>query len=308
MAISHQLESAGVVSSAWIFRRLGTLMGDWEDVKAGDYQLTSGMSAQEIFTVLKSGLSSTVPIVVPEGRNLYQIADMLEANGMMSRNAFLTIAKQPSPEGADLYRRLGLKSSLEGYLFPDTYFVTKQTSPYELVSRMVLSFEKAWTPEFAARAKDLGLTRHQVVTLASIIEKETGASLERPLISSVFHNRLKKHMRLQSDPTTIYGIWTRFNGNLRRSDLTEDTPYNTYARYGLPFGPIGNPGLESLRAALYPEKSEYLYFVSRNDGTHQFTRTFEEHSKAVQSFQLNPAARQGKSWRDLSRKPQASSR
>jgi UPF0755 protein len=142
-------------------------------------------------------------------------------------------------------------------------------------------------------------THYEIVTLASMIEKETGAAFERPLIASVFHNRLKKGMKLQSDPTTIYGIWERYSGNLRRADLLESTPYNTYTVPRLPRGPICAPSREAMIAVLKPEDSANLYFVSRNDGTHVFTKTYEDHLRAVRAFQLDPRAREGKSWRDL---------
>jgi UPF0755 protein len=135
--------------------------------------------------------------------------------------------------------------------------------------------------------------------MASVIEKETGASFERPIISSVFHNRLKKKMRIQSDPTVIYGIWERYTGNIRRTDLQTKTEYNTYTIPALPIGPISNPHPDSIRAALYPADSEFLYFVSKNDGTHVFSKTYQEHSDWVRKTQLNPKAKEGKSWRDL---------
>ncbi len=150
--------------------------------------------------------------------------------------------------------------------------------------------------------KAAGLSSHETVILASIVEKETGAAFERPLIASVFYNRLHKRMRLQSDPTTIYGMWNRdgyFRGNIRRKDLTEPTPYNTYKTPRLPIGPIANPGKNALLAILSPKQSKYLFFVSRNDGTHVFTRNYHDHQKAVNQLQKNPQARRGKSWRDL---------
>lgn len=155
------------------------------------------------------------------------------------------------------------------------------------------------------------MSRYEVLTLASMIEKETGAPQERPVISSVFHNRLTRKMKLQSDPTTIYGIWDHFDGNLHKADMASDTPYNTYVVPALPLGPISNPGKASIQAALYPASTEYLYFVSHNDGTHEFTRTYEDHLSAVRKFQLDPKAREGKSWRDLAKRsekgsPQAS--
>jgi UPF0755 protein len=149
----------------------------------------------------------------------------------------------------------------------------------------------------------LGLSRREVIILASVVEKETGAGFERPMIASVFYNRLKKKMRLQSDPTTIYGIWENYSGNLRRSDLLQKTPYNTYAIPALPAGPISNPNPESIKAVLYPAETEYLYFVSKNDGTHIFSKTYAEHAAHVRETQLDPKAREGKSWRDLGKSP-----
>ena len=143
------------------------------------------------------------------------------------------------------------------------------------------------------------MNRKQVVTLASMIEKETGATQERVIISSVFHNRLNKKMRLQSDPTTIYGIWERYSGNLHKSDLLSPTEFNTYTVPALPAGPISNPHPESIRAALYPAETDYIFFVSKNDGTHVFSHTYAEHNQWVKKLQLDPSAREGKSWRDL---------
>ena len=143
------------------------------------------------------------------------------------------------------------------------------------------------------------MNKHQVIILASVVEKETGAKLERPAIAGVFTNRLKKRMRLESDPTTIYGIWQRYAGNIKKSDLLEMTPYNTYKIPALPFGPISNPSLEAIQAVLHPDTHEYLFFVSKNDGTHIFTKNYQEHLQAVDDFQRNTKARKGKSWRDL---------
>ena len=183
-------------------------------------------------------------------------------------------------------RQIGLEGeTFEGYLFPDTYFFPKEVTIERIISTMVKRFWSVFVPEWQARAKDLGLTVHQVVTLASIIEKETGAPFERPIISSVFHNRLKKKMRLESDPTVIYGI-KNFDGNLTRKHLTTPTPYNTYKIRGLPSGPIASPGGASLEAALYPDDTKFIYFVSRKDRTHQFSTNLKQHNRAVQKYQL----------------------
>lgn len=193
-------------------------------------------------------------------------------------------------------------SSLEGYLFPETYNYTKYTSLDELIRAMVSRFQAVYRDV----SKDYKgpLSRYQVVTLASVIEKETGAPQERELISSVFHNRLKKGMRIQSDPTIIYGYWVETGEplrNIRKSDIRRPTPYNTYTVKALPIGPVANPGREALRAAMFPADSEYFYFVSRNDGTHIFTTNYKDHLQAVKDYQLNRSAREGKSWRDLSK-------
>jgi len=175
--------------------------------------------------------------------------------------------------------------TFEGYLFPDTYFFPRDVTIEGIISTMVKRFWSVFVPEWQARAKDLGLSVHQTVTLASIIEKETGAAFERPIISSVFHNRLKKKMRLESDPTVIYGI-KNFDGNLTKKHLTTRTPYNTYKIRGLPIGPIANPGSASLEAALYPDDTKYIYFVSRKDRTHQFSMNLKQHNRAVRKYQL----------------------
>ncbi|MFA5584716.1 MAG: endolytic transglycosylase MltG, partial [Bacteriovoracaceae bacterium] len=205
---------------------------------------------------------------------------------------FLKAATNP-----ELMKELGIPAeTAEGYLFPETYNFAANSPATAVVRGMVNQFNK----------KVEGLTfdhpflnKHEVIILASMVEKETGAKFERNTIAGVFTNRLKKKMRLQSDPTTIYGMWHRYEGNIRRKDLQEHTPYNTYRIPALPIGPIANPSLEAIKAALDPENNNYYFFVSKNDGTHIFTETYKEHAKAVEDYQKNAKARQGKSWRDL---------
>jgi len=301
MSLAKELEAAGIVASASKFYKLGIYLRKWKALKAGEYEVLSTQTPLEIFEILSSGVSVGVRVTIPEGYNLFQIADLLDAAGITSKNAFKLAA-----QNKDFINELGIDvgpaDRLEGYLFPDTYRFARNSDPKTVISAMVKRFNSQWTEDFSTRALKLGLTRHQTVTLASIIEKETGDPKERPLISSVFHNRLRKGMRMQSDPTTIYGIWEHFDGNLRKKDLLNKTKYNTYQIKGLPVGPIGNPGSSAIHSALYPNVSSYLYFVSQNDGTHVFTNTFKEHSDAVKRHQLNRSAREGKSWRDLSRK------
>jgi UPF0755 protein len=308
--LTHFLVSNGVLKpeDEGNFMLLGRVGRLWKRVKAGEYKFTPQMTPIEVFRILTSGVSLLHSLTVREGENMYEIADAVEKMGLAKHEVFLALCqdrKFMSSLGVP-----GLKDprtkSLEGYLFPETYFLNKTMTAEDIIRGMVRKFSAVWGSEQEARAKALGMSQHEVLTLASMIEKETGAPQERPLISSVFHNRLQKKMRLQSDPTTIYGIWNRYDGNLHRADLSSETPYNTYYVPALPAGPIANPGREAIHAALFPSSSGFLYFVSHNDGTHEFTTSYEAHLNAVRKFQLDPKAREGKSWRDISRQKQVS--
>ncbi len=301
--VTKMLTQGGAISDPETFQLVGRIGRQWKRIRAGEYQVTAGMSPMQIFGVLASGISIKHPITVREGENIFEVAADMEAKKLVSKEEFLKLCHDPRLIAA-LKLDTGAAKSLEGYLFPETYFFNKAQSPEEMVRQMVKRFSQGWGEKEQSRARQLGLTQHQVITLASMIEKETGAQTERPLISSVFHNRLHKKMKLQSDPTTIYGIWDRYKGNLHKSDLLDPTPYNTYTVAALPIGPIGNPGSEAIQAALFPQDSEFLFFVSHNDGTHEFTRSLADHVSAVKKFQLDPKAREGKSWRDLSRAKQ----
>ena len=256
------------------------------------------MTPMEIYATLVSGISVAHPVTVREGENSYEIADDLASKKLVTREAFLAATRDPNVLGPELVA-IG---SAEGYLFPDTYNFNRTMNAEDMCEQMLKRFLSGWTSDFTARATQLGMTRHQVVTLASIVEKETGNPPDRPVISSVLHNRLVKQMKLQSDPTTIYGMWSRYKGNIHKSDLSDPSPYNTYYVAGLPVGPIGNPGTEAIRAALFPATTRFLFFVSHNDGTTEFSETLEQHNGAVRKFQLDPKAREGKSWRDLNKK------
>tara|TARA_Y100000590_G_scaffold468007_2_gene648974 strand:+ start:1122 stop:2177 length:1056 start_codon:yes stop_codon:yes gene_type:complete len=295
--LSQQLQKKKLISSARRFYWLGKALGHWPKMKAGDYEISSSQSPLEIFALIQTGLSKNYPVTFQEGKNRYQFAEILESKGLGKKENYLTLCKDKSfLNSMDLPKET---PSCEGYLFPETYQFPKSLSEKQILITLISRFKKNWTLEFQQRAQQIKMTQHQIITLASIVEKETGASEERPLISSVFHNRLKKKMRLQSDPTTIYGIWENFNGNLQKKHLFEKNNYNTYKIKGLPIGPIANPGLKAIEAALYPATSSYLYFVSKNDGTHYFSKTITEHNQAVRKYQLNSKAREGKSWRDL---------
>jgi len=234
----------------------------------------------QLLAILEQGKIFCHKITIPEGYTIYQIADLLAAKGLAKRENFINLATDPN-----LAKELGIQAkTLEGYLFPDTYYFNKGLSEKVIIKTMVNRFYSLMKPEWKEQSHKLGLTFHQVITLASLIEKETSNKEEKPIISAVYHNRLKAGIRLQCDPTVIYCL-KNFNGKLRKEDLLIDSPYNTYKRYGLPPGPIANPGLDSIQAALYPAKVGYQYFVSKNDGTHYFSYTLKEHNRAVLRYQ-----------------------
>jgi UPF0755 protein len=279
--IANQLEGAGIIRDSLRFKLFARLKGYDKRIKAGEYRLSNALSPKQVLEIMVSGKVALYRITIPEGYNLAQIAGIVSEMGFTEEPVFIQSATDP-----EIVNALGVNAgSLEGYLFPDTYYFPKGLPLNEILGIMVNRFREIFSAEWQERARQMDMSVHQVVTLASIIEKETGAAFERPLIASVFHNRLAKGMRLSSDPTVIYGI-KDFNGNLTRKHLTTQTPYNTYLNKGLPPGPIANPGLASLEAALYPAETDYFYFVSKKDSTHQFSTTFKEHNRAVRKYQL----------------------
>jgi UPF0755 protein len=281
-SLSQILHQKGVIRYPAKFRLFSRIKGYDKHIKAGEYVFSSAMTPKSILKILVTGRVRLHRLTIPEGHNLKQIAQAVSQSGLGTREDFLNAATN-----ADLVRSKGIDAqSFEGYLFPDTYYFTKDATPEKIISSMEKRFWSVFKPEWKNRAQTLGFTVHQVVTLASIIEKETGVAVERPIISSVFHNRLKRGMRLESDPTVIYGI-KDFNGNITRRDLAETTRYNTYRIKGLPPGPIANAGTKAIKAALYPADTRFLYFVSKNDTTHQFSTNLKDHNRAVQKYQIN---------------------
>jgi len=276
------LKEAGLVKHRERFRWLAYLRGDETRIRAGEYALSASMSPMTILDRIVRGETVLRKVVIPEGTTAARIAEIVEQGGLVSREVFLRAASDPA-----IVQVLGVEgNTLEGYLFPETYHFPRGVTTEEIIGKMVSQFRSVFTPEWTNRAREMGFSVHQVVTLASIVERETGKPDERPLIASVLLNRLKRHMRLESDPTVIYGL-DGFDGNIRREDLNRLTPYNTYRIQGLPAGPIANPGKASLEAVLYPSNESYLYFVSRNDGSHHFSRTFSEHNRMVRKYQLS---------------------
>jgi UPF0755 protein len=280
--VAGMLAADGLIQRPMLFRILSRIGGFDKQIQAGEYRLSAAMTPSEIMDKLVRGEVTLYRFTVPEGYTMLQIADVVAASGIVDRPAFVAALSDRRLLDAQNIEA----DTFEGYLFPDTYFFPKETSPEKIVAAMVARFREVYTGECHERARELGFSVNEVVILASIIEKETGAASERPVISSVFHNRLKRNMRLESDPTVIYGI-ENFDGNITRKHLNETTPYNTYRIKGLPAGPIANPGEEAIMAALYPADTEYLYFVAKKDGTHQFSTNIKDHNRAVAKYQLN---------------------
>lgn len=278
---TRALNESGLINNPFKYRILARLKGYDKRVQAGEYVLSASLSPIEILDKLVSGKVRLHRVTIPEGHNLKQIAALVEEAGFVNRDIFYNAANN-----SELLRRLDIEAkTFEGYLFPDTYSFPRTASAEEIITAMVQRQRQVFLPEWHAQAEKIGLSTHQVLTLASIIEKETGAAHERPLISSVFHNRLKKGMRLETDPTVIYGL-KDFNGNLTRKHLRTKTPYNTYKIKGLPPGPIASPGAEAIKAALFPAETNYLFFVSKKDTTHHFSANFKDHERAVRKYQL----------------------
>lgn len=276
------LKREKIIPEAWVFRMLTRLKSGKVIIKAGEYQLDSSMKVNmlQLLEILQEGKTICRKVTIPEGYTIRQIAEILAERGVADKKKFIEAASDPN-----LIRRLGIHAeSLEGYLFPDTYCFSKGLSEKLIIETMVARFRKIILPAWEDRCREMGFDLHQIVTLASLIEKETSVKEEKPLVSAAYHNRLREGMRLQCDPTVIYSLES-FEGNLTREDLSVDSPYNTYRVYGLPPGPIANPGEDSIRAALYPVKIGYRYFVSKNNGTHQFSYTLKEHNKAVEKYQ-----------------------
>ncbi|MBU0971924.1 MAG: endolytic transglycosylase MltG [Proteobacteria bacterium] len=280
--IADNLKKEGLITHPALFKLYVRYKKAATGLRAGEYEFTAPATPIQILDQFLAGRVKLYRLTIPEGLNMEEISRLVQERLHCDELTFLALCHDPA-----FIKTLKVDShSLEGYLFPDTYFFPKKTTCRHIIQKMVDTFHRVYTPEWKARTKEMGFSVHEIVTLASIIEKETGDASERPLISSVFHNRLGKNMRLESDPTVIYGD-RDFDGRIRRRHLQRITPYNTYQIQGLPQGPIANPGSLSLGAALYPAKSEYLFFVSKNDTTHFFSKTFAEHSKAVIKYQLN---------------------
>lgn len=293
--ISALLEQEGIIRNREFFVGMVTLLGKKGEIKAGEYEFHKRMLPLEVLNSLVKGQVKRHLVTIPEGYTLSQIGQLLEDLSIVGKTVFLQKATSPafiaslglfqhiSNQVEDSSKNRG-GLTLEGYLFPDTYHFIKEMEPEEVIRMMAYQFRKIFGPDLIEKASQIGITPQEAVTLASIIEKEASLSEEKPIVSAVFHNRLKQRVPLQSDPTVIYGI-SNFDGNLTKEHLLTPTPYNTYLILGLPPTPICNPGKESMIAALHPASAPYLYFVSKNDGSHHFSESFEEHQRAVGKYQ-----------------------
>jgi UPF0755 protein len=290
IAITNRLVGAGVVRDEMTFRTALWLSGRARDLKAGEYRFAQPMTSFEVIDKLARGDVYRRSITFREGLTIPEMARVFENSGFGSAADFIKAASDPTP-----IRDLDPQApDLEGYLFPETYALPRNTPAEVLIAQMVSFFERAFTPEMREAIKARGLTVREAVTLASLVEMETAVDAERPIVAAVYLNRHRLGMPMQADPTVIYALQKadRYDGNIRRDDLQFDSPYNTYRYPGLPPGPIAAPGRAALEAVAKPADVDYLYFVSRNDGSHVFARTLEEHNRNVREWQIEYFRRQ----------------
>lgn len=280
--VSRQLVEQGVLREPWSFFLMARFSGRASDLKAGNYLLKSGVSPYQLFRIFTDGDVSQIGITFIEGWTFRQMREELDRHESVRHIGM-------SLPDAEILHRIGASgSSPEGLFFPDTYYFSSDMSDLDILRRSYLEMQQRLNEAWEARSDGLPYSNpYQALIMASIVEKETGKVEERPQIAGVFINRLKIGMRLQTDPTVIYGLGDKFDGNLRKQDLLNDTPYNTYTRSGLPPTPIAMPGMGAIDAALHPAReSGFLYFVGRGDGGHAFSKTLAEHNRAVNRYQL----------------------
>lgn len=280
-AVARDLEQAGMIDDARYLQWYGRYTGQANQIRAGEYRLSDDLMPDSLLALLVSGKSVTYTLTLLEGWNIRQVRAAVAGHEALAQTL-------EGVDDAQLMERLGRPGEHpEGRFFPDTYQFTRGMSDLEFLRRALLTMDEELAAAWTERADDVPLTTpYEALILASIVEKETGQADERPEISGVFARRLRKGMRLQTDPTVIYGMGERYDGNIRRSDLEQDTPYNTYVHAGLPPTPICMPGRDALRATVNPAPGNTLYFVARGDGSHVFSATLSEHNAAVKKYQL----------------------
>ena len=283
--VARLLADKGVVGDATLFYRYVRFVAKKHDaIKAGEYDLSPDLSPEEILDALERGRDADVRVSVPEGSTKKDFARILAAAGLGDADELLARMDDPALR-ASFDAPADVPGGIEGYLFPDTYRFAPGTPPSRMLKRMRARLDEVMEGELDARRRELKMSLHELLTLASIVEKETGKADERPRIAGVFMNRVQKRMKLQTDPTVIYGL-AKFDGDLKREHLREPHPYNTYVHHGLPPGPICSPGEAAIRAVLFPTTTEDLFFVSKGDGSHAFCATLACHEEAVKRFQL----------------------
>jgi len=284
LGIGERLVASGVIRDMLTYRTALWMSRQGRHLKAGEYRFDRAMTPFEIIDKLARGDVFVINVTFPEGLTFAEMAKIFETHGLGTAASFIQAARDPAP----IHELDPAAKDLEGYLFPETYALPRHTDAAKLARLMVARFEKVLTPELRQAAAARKLTVRQAVTLASIVEKETAKADERPLVAAVYTTRLRVGMPLQCDPTVIYGLVKagRYDGNIHKDDLSFDSPYNTYRYPGLPPGPIASPGRASIEAAIHPADADFVYFVSRNDGSHEFARTLEEHNRNVQKYQV----------------------
>jgi UPF0755 protein len=277
--ITELLSDAGIVRTRIFFYSLALAKRALRSIRAGEYEFNTSMTPAAVIDKLIHGEIKVYAVTIPEDFSVKEVAARLSEYKLIDEKIFFKLTKDK-----EFLSSVGIKAdSVEGYLFPDTYFLDRSMSTRQIMKIMVSEFWKKVNPEMLKRAREMGFNIHQFITLASIIGKESGNGAEKPFISAVFHNRLKRKMPLQSDPTAVYDL-NDFDGAVLRSHLKRKSPYNTYVIRGLPPGPIANPGLDSLEAALHPAPVNYLYFVSKGDGSHFFSSSLEMHNNAINLY------------------------
>ena len=279
--VAELLDREGIVTDGERFYLLLRYRDAVPGIRAGEFEFRTDWTPDQVVDALLHAPEVTYPLGVPEGLRYIEVAERVRDAGRgWSAERFVELVRAP-----EMLALAGVGAEdLEGYLFPETYRFSRDATERDVVEAMLRQFQAHYGEAEEARAAELGMTRHEVVTLASLVERESAVPSERPVVASVFHNRLAKGMKLECDPTIVYGI-ANYDGIIHRSDIRNPHPWNTYVHAGLPKGPIANPGAESLRAVLYPADSEYLFFVSMNDGTHHFSETYGEHARMVRKYQ-----------------------
>ena len=282
--IGDRLVASGIVSDEITFRAALWLTGQARQLKAGEYRFDRAMTPIEVLDRIARGDVYVVAITFPEGLTIAEMAKLFEGHGLGPASAFVDAATDVS----SIREFDAAATDLEGYLFPDTYALSRHADAAKLVRLMTARFAHVFTPELRQAAAARSLSVRQAITLASIVEKETARDDERPIVAAVYENRLRIGMALQCDPTVIYALQRAgtYDGNLHRDDLTFNSPYNTYRYPGLPPGPIASPGRAAIEAVLHPVDAAFLYFVSRNDGSHAFARDLDEHNRNVRTYQV----------------------